>query len=161
MPLFCGDIHVFSHRTHKTMNMSVLSSDKSVFAVPHGKPYKEGSSIRRRLIGDYSPNGSQGADNCTVTAHVAMGGTSGRLRSGPVLIGHFSPLSANEESPEAYDTFPVKSCYKSWTCRDDSDERRSSKLWSLAFNQRGRKLGQFCYLNICYFWMRIVKKKTL
>ena len=112
MPVFCCDVHVFSHRTHTIMNISVLSSGKSVFIVAHGKPYKEGSSIRRRLIGDYLPSGRQGADNCTVTARAAMGGTSGRLRFGPVLIGHFSPLSANEESLLFEDTFPMKSCIR-------------------------------------------------
>ena len=80
--------------------MSVLYSGKYVFIVAHKKLYKEGPSIRRRLIGDYLPSGRQGADNCTVSALAAMGGMSGWLRFGHVLIGRFSPLSANEELPE-------------------------------------------------------------
>jgi len=75
-PVFCSDVRVFSHSTHKIMYMPVLLSGKSVLIVARGKPYKEGPSIRRRLIGDYSPSGRQGAYNCTVSALAAMGGTS-------------------------------------------------------------------------------------
>ena len=121
-------------------------------------PYKKGPSIRRRLIGDYLPSGRQGADNCIVSAFAAMGGMSGRLRFGPVLIGHFSPLSANEESPEVSDTFPVKSRIRAEPVARTlmRDYLRNVDL-PLSINATERD-GRFCYFNICYFWMRLVKK---